>query len=83
MQTIKLRLALTEAELLDASEDLRLLLEQEEGIDLCPACRQLLFGLNDGISGALGARAHANETDAAERRADVHRQPLDRVASGS
>jgi hypothetical protein len=62
---LELRLALPEAELLDASDDLQRLLEQEEHEWLGPASRHLLLALNDAITDAFETEANRTTASAA------------------
>jgi hypothetical protein len=50
MQTIEVRLALTDEELLDTGDDIAMLLEEGE---ISPALRELLLVLDDAITAAF------------------------------
>lgn len=62
MEMLELRLRLDVGELLDAAEDIEVLLDRERDGDLSPAFRDLLFTLDEAITEAY--RKHARETDA-------------------
>lgn len=57
MQKIELRVDVFEADLLDASEELRRLIDLDP--ELCPPLRGLLLGLDDAITEAFSAERAA------------------------